>query len=407
MDAPQHEDRDRQDDRDLDAGCGGPPSGAATRAAGRPVGRSRRPGYAAAARAGAGCLVSPGCGGRHHPSGTWSREWVGTLSDLGGVGGLLGWDRETLMPPAGAEGRARQMGTLAALHHRELVRPDVGEALARAGGTPDLDDEAPRDGAARHPRARPGAAGARGAGARAERGVLALRQRLGRRRARADDFAGLRRAPARRSSPSSGARPRRSASATSPTTRCSTSSSRAPAPPTWSRSSPTCGPASPPWSHGPRRAPAGGAPAARVERDRPDGHRPRDRAPGGLRRVGGRDRPVGPPLHRLAPPRRRPLHHPPRAREPDRQHQRGAARARPRALRAGLPRPRPTRTPVYDAPSLGAHESQSRFWENQIGHTRAFWEQIEPAMRRLFPEAMAGHRRRPAAPRRRASCGPR
>jgi carboxypeptidase Taq len=48
------------------------------------------------------------------------------------------------------------------------------------------------------------------------------------------------------------------------------------------------------------------------------------------------------------------------------------------------------RTPLYDAPSLGAHESQSRFWENQIGHTLAFWEQIEPAMRRIFPEAMSG-----------------
>jgi carboxypeptidase Taq len=48
------------------------------------------------------------------------------------------------------------------------------------------------------------------------------------------------------------------------------------------------------------------------------------------------------------------------------------------------------RTPVHDAPSLGAHESQSRFWENQIGRTPAFWERIEPAMRRHFPEAMSG-----------------
>ena len=48
------------------------------------------------------------------------------------------------------------------------------------------------------------------------------------------------------------------------------------------------------------------------------------------------------------------------------------------------------RTPLYDAPSLGAHESQSRFWENQIGHTLAFWERLEPALRRLFPEAMSG-----------------
>ena len=48
------------------------------------------------------------------------------------------------------------------------------------------------------------------------------------------------------------------------------------------------------------------------------------------------------------------------------------------------------RTPVFDAPSLGAHESQSRFWENQIGRTAAFWDRLEPAMRRTFPEAMSG-----------------
>jgi carboxypeptidase Taq len=48
------------------------------------------------------------------------------------------------------------------------------------------------------------------------------------------------------------------------------------------------------------------------------------------------------------------------------------------------------RTPVHDAPSLGAHESQSRFWENQVGRSPAFWERIEPTMRRIFPEAMRG-----------------
>ena len=48
------------------------------------------------------------------------------------------------------------------------------------------------------------------------------------------------------------------------------------------------------------------------------------------------------------------------------------------------------RTPLHDAPSLGAHESQSRFWENQIGHTLAFWEVLEPDLRRRFPEAMTG-----------------
>jgi carboxypeptidase Taq len=55
----------------------------------------------------------------------------------------------------------------------------------------------------------------------------------------------------------------------------------------------------------------------------------------------------------------------------------------------GLP-PEVDRTPLHDAPSLGAHESQSRFWENQIGHTQAFWTALEPALRRRFPEAMTG-----------------
>jgi carboxypeptidase Taq len=48
------------------------------------------------------------------------------------------------------------------------------------------------------------------------------------------------------------------------------------------------------------------------------------------------------------------------------------------------------RTPVHDAPSLGAHESQSRFYENQVGRSPAFWERIEPNLRRIFPEAMSG-----------------
>jgi carboxypeptidase Taq len=48
------------------------------------------------------------------------------------------------------------------------------------------------------------------------------------------------------------------------------------------------------------------------------------------------------------------------------------------------------RTPLHDAPSLGAHESQSRFLENHVGRTAAFWRVLEPDMRRHFPEAMQG-----------------
>lgn len=61
----------------------------------------------------------------------WGRfiEWSGVLSDLAGTGALLGWDRETVMPVGGAETRARQMGTLSTVHHRELVREDMEGVL--------------------------------------------------------------------------------------------------------------------------------------------------------------------------------------------------------------------------------------------------------------------------------------
>lgn len=48
------------------------------------------------------------------------------------------------------------------------------------------------------------------------------------------------------------------------------------------------------------------------------------------------------------------------------------------------------RTMAGDAPSLGAHESQSRFWENHIGRSRSFWDRIAPALASAFPDAAAG-----------------
>ncbi|MBK8033143.1 MAG: carboxypeptidase M32 [Chloroflexi bacterium] len=40
--------------------------------------------------------------------------------------------------------------------------------------------------------------------------------------------------------------------------------------------------------------------------------------------------------------------------------------------------------------SYGAHESQSRLWENQIGRSREFWEVHFERLREIFPEQMAG-----------------
>ena len=43
-----------------------------------------------------------------------------------------------------------------------------------------------------------------------------------------------------------------------------------------------------------------------------------------------------------------------------------------------------------DGASLGIHESQSRFWENIVGRSRAFWERWLEDFRTLFPENLSG-----------------
>jgi len=43
-------------------------------------------------------------------------------------------------------------------------------------------------------------------------------------------------------------------------------------------------------------------------------------------------------------------------------------------------------TPMGRAISLGVHESQSRFWENQIGLTEAFWNVASPWFDQAFPD---------------------
>lgn len=47
-------------------------------------------------------------------------------------------------------------------------------------------------------------------------------------------------------------------------------------------------------------------------------------------------------------------------------------------------------TPFQEAVSLSVHESQSRFWENVVGRSRAFAEFIHPEMKKHFPKAMKG-----------------
>jgi carboxypeptidase Taq len=42
-----------------------------------------------------------------------------------------------------------------------------------------------------------------------------------------------------------------------------------------------------------------------------------------------------------------------------------------------------------NAPSLGLHESQSRFWENMVGRSRAFWERNLGELKAAFPSQLA------------------
>lgn len=46
-------------------------------------------------------------------------------------------------------------------------------------------------------------------------------------------------------------------------------------------------------------------------------------------------------------------------------------------------------TPLGEALSLSIHESQSRFWENTIGKSRAFWQHFYPKLQKQFPKPFA------------------
>lgn len=52
-------------------------------------------------------------------------------------------------------------------------------------------------------------------------------------------------------------------------------------------------------------------------------------------------------------------------------------------------RPELDRTPLGGGASLGAHESQSRLWENVVGRSRGFWKYWFPRLRAVFPAALA------------------
>jgi len=51
----------------------------------------------------------------------------------------------------------------------------------------------------------------------------------------------------------------------------------------------------------------------------------------------------------------------------------------------GIPKEK-FRTSLYGGTSLAIHESQSRLWENLVGRSRPFWEFYLPKLKKIFPE---------------------
>jgi carboxypeptidase Taq len=73
------------------------------------------------------------------------KERLAEISDLERIARLLGWDQQTIMPPAGASHRADQLGTLRKVQHELLIADETGRLLEEVRSVegaldPDSDD---------------------------------------------------------------------------------------------------------------------------------------------------------------------------------------------------------------------------------------------------------------------------
>lgn len=305
---------------------------------------------------------------------------MGTLCDLDGVAAVLEWDRETVMPPGAAAARGAQLSTLAALRHRHLLDPSVDDALAEVRES----DDPWRSSAAR----------------------MAMRERERARRVPEDLVRALAEASSHGVAVWSHARPAGDVdawvAAITPLVELTRRQAEALAdggdpydalidlyePGTThamlepvlddlaARVRPLvdrlAGRGGPPLPPGPWPDPAQMDLAARIAAD--IGFDPSR----GL--VGRTAHPVtmglGPGDTRLST---RVDTGDPLSSIMALLHEGGHA-----LYDQGIPADR-RRTTAGDAPSLGAHESQSRFWENHVGRTPEFWERLQPALRAAFP----------------------
>ena len=73
------------------------------------------------------------------------KEIMGEVADLNNAAGLLSWDQQTYMPPAGGEARGQQLATLGKLAHQKATSAEVGRLLEDlkqefAGADPSSDE---------------------------------------------------------------------------------------------------------------------------------------------------------------------------------------------------------------------------------------------------------------------------
>jgi carboxypeptidase Taq len=57
------------------------------------------------------------------------KERLAEVQDLGKIARILGWDQQTVMPPAGTQHRAEQYSTLSRITHEKFTDPAVGKLL--------------------------------------------------------------------------------------------------------------------------------------------------------------------------------------------------------------------------------------------------------------------------------------
>ncbi len=68
--------------------------------------------------------------GTAHPSYAALCERMAELADLSAIGGLLFWDRSTMMPAGGSDTRAHACAALERVSHQKRTHPEVGRLLA-------------------------------------------------------------------------------------------------------------------------------------------------------------------------------------------------------------------------------------------------------------------------------------